>query len=264
MNGTEKTMRCGAWAMLWLLAGASGAAAQRGGDTASSRDVLVEPMHRDVPVADRSVAEQEAAAREAERMREEEDDGRDADLLWLEAGVGAAFVDLVTFRQRNFYPSAERTRGFGPLGAFAAGFRVKWLTVGGRATFTALPGAFDLGTLGLDLGFRIPFGFLEPHVRIGVGYGWVGQANFDDPRLSDTSVYGLVLDGGVGLDLYFGDMVSIGASGSVAVLNLTRQDVRNCGMAGATDCNVAGVDLRDDGDSVGLQVRAQAHLALHF
>ncbi len=260
----------GTWAWI-LVAAALGAGTEAGAEAAppdareAERDAFSSPVRADAPVTHRSVAEQEARAQEAARQREaEEGDGRDADLLWIEAGGGAAFVDLVTFRQQNFYPSAERTQGFGPMASLAAGFRVKWFTVGGRATLTTLPGAFDLGTLGLDLGLRIPFGFLEPNIRLGVGYGWVGRADFTDPRLSDTSVYGLVVDGGAGLDLYFGDFVSVGARADVAVLNLTRQDVRNCGMAGATDCDVAGVDLREDGDSVGLQVRAQAHLALHF
>ena len=254
-------------ALLLAMVPAVAAAQAAGGAAAAGEDPLAAPADASAPVVDRSVAEQEAAEREAERERAEaEDDGRDADLLWVEAGLGGAFVDLVTFRQQNFYPSAERTQGLGPMAEVAAGFRVKWLTLGARASLTTLSGAFDLGTVGLDVGLRIPFGFLEPHARLGLGYGWVGQADYQNPRLSATSVYGLVVEGGVGLDLYLGDMVSIGATASAAVLNLTRQDVRTCGSGGASspDCNVAGVNLEEDGDSVGLQVRGQAHVALHF
>ncbi len=257
----------GLWALVLATAPAAAVAQADQGAAAGGEDPLAAPADASAPVASRSVAEQEEIEREAERERAEaEDDGRDADLLWVEAGLGGAFVDLVTFRQQNFYPSAERTQGFGPMAEVAAGFRVKWLTLGARASLTTLSGAFDLGTVGLDVGLRIPFGFLEPHVRLGLGYGWVGQADYRNPRLSATSVYGLVVEGGAGLELYLGDLISIGATASAAVLNLTRQDVRTCGGGGASspDCNVAGVNLEEDGDSVGLQVRGQAHVALHF
>lgn len=192
--------------------------------------------------------------------REREDEGRD-DVLYLELLGGYSYVDLAQFSQNNFYPSIDRFQGSGYFGGAALGFRFAIFRLGARATI-AKYADFDLGTATAELQLRLPIPGLEPFARVGVGYGWVGAADYSTPAESETSVYGLVVDVGGGLDLYLSKSVSIGAGIDAVFLNLTRQRV-DMGCTG-TDCMVEDVDLQEDGDAVGLQMRAHGHLGLHF
>jgi hypothetical protein len=192
---------------------------------------------------------------------EEEDDPRDTDILWLEPQFGYSYVNLAVFKQSNFLPAAERREDNGYFVGLGLGFRIKFFTLGGRVAF-AQYSDFDVGTAGLDLGFRIPIGAFEPYVRLGIGYGWVGNADYSDPGVSQTDVFGLAADAGAGLDIYFNEYFAIGLGMDAAVLNLTRQDVRD-GCSGGV-CDPGNFNLEEDGDAVGLQLRAHVHLSVHL
>lgn len=195
--------------------------------------------------------------------REEDDDGRSADLLWIEGAFGYSYVDLVQFDNSNFLPNVERLKGSGWSAAAAAGIRLSFLMIGGRATLSSYEG-FDLWTLGGEIHLRIPIGALEPYARIGVGYGFVGQANYDTPADSEVDVFGLVLDGGAGLDIYLDKIVAIGVGMDAAFLNLSRQRVDMDGCMGSMTCTIDEVNFQEDGDAAGLQLRLHAHASLHF
>ncbi|MDW8363868.1 MAG: hypothetical protein RMK74_15855 [Myxococcales bacterium] len=198
---------------------------------------------------------------------EEEDDGRDADLLWIEGGFGYSYVDLGQFSRDNFLPHIERYRGSGYAAELAAGFRVTFLAVGARATLASYPGSgdfegFEVGHVALEATARLPTPVLEPYARLAVGYGWVGSANYDVPAMSETDVYGLVASVGAGLDLYLDRIFALGVGMEGAFLNLTRQELRDGCMG--SDCEVATVELSEDGDALGLQLRLMARASLHF
>jgi hypothetical protein len=115
-----------------------------------------------------------------------------------------------------------------------------------------------------DLGLRIPIFFIEPYFRAGIGYAWMGQVDFNSLGDSSVSVFGLTIEAGAGVDIFLNDYISIGGGVDVAFLNLTRQRLDMCMDVGGAMCNVGGVDLQEDGDSVGFQLRATGHLGLHF
>lgn len=201
-------------------------------------------------------------SREAERQEEadaEQDDGRDHDVFWIEPNFGYSYVDLRMFRQENFLPSTVNTTAHGYTGGVALGFRISWLALGARGVAAKYPD-FYIGSLMFDAALRIPIGVVEPYVRAGFGYAWVGNPNFDDLGSSEVDVFGFVAEAGAGLDIYLSKVVAIGVGADAAFLNLGRQDVRECG----TDCNVGHVELDEDGDATGFQLRAQAHIGFHF
>jgi len=192
------------------------------------------------------------------RVREEEDEEIRPGLLWIEAFGGAAYANLLALSTKNFLPEAVQLKGVGPSGGLALGLRFSLIAIGARVSLASYPD-FDLGTATGELALRIKLDIAEAYVRGGFGYGWVGSANYDDPSLSDTNVYGYLIQGALGIAFYLSKLFSLGFGLDVDVLNLTRQRIDMAGAPGPTE-----VDLREDGDAVGLQARAQANLTLHI
>ncbi|MBX3249769.1 MAG: hypothetical protein KF901_21510 [Myxococcales bacterium] len=179
-------------------------------------------------------------------------------VVYLEALGGYSFANLVQFSQENFVPEATQLNGSGIFGGIAAGLRIYWLTLGARATIARYFG-FDLGTVGADLAIHLPIPVVRPYVRVGFGYGWLGDADFSDPALSETRVYGFAVDAGLGLKIKLGRLFSLGGGFDAAFLNMTRQ-----ALTGEEVRDVTGVNIREDGDAVGLQLRVHVHLTLHI
>jgi hypothetical protein len=191
----------------------------------------------------------------------EEPGYRKRGVFFLEPFFGFSQVDLMRFRQSNFLPQADHARGTGYAGGLGVGFRLYWLTLGARGVAAKYPD-FYIGSLLFDVSLRIPFGRFEPFVRGGVGYAWLGDPNFADFGDSDVRSHGIAGEVGAGLDIFLSRVVSIGVAFDAAFLNLTRQGDDSC-----SQCTIAGattVNLEEDGDATGLQLRAQLRLGLHF
>ncbi len=195
---------------------------------------------------------QDPSSRDDEDEEEEENWG----VFWIEAQAGYSFVNLIQFRADNFIPEAEKLQGNGFFGGAALGFRVYFLTLGARATIASYFG-FEIGTVGVDAALHLPIPVVSPYVRVGLGYAWMGDANWNDPALSQTNVNGLVIDGGLGINIKLARLLSFGGGFDVAFLNLGRQSARDAGTVGM-------VNLEEDGDAVGLQLRIHAHLTFHI
>jgi endogenous inhibitor of DNA gyrase (YacG/DUF329 family) len=207
------------------------------------------PEHRSRPASDESDAAPVGSSGE---------DGGDHGIVYIGADFGYSWINLVQFSSNNFIPTAERLDGNGWSTALSAGFRVYWFTVGARGTLSSYPG-FEIGTVGLDLGLHLPIPVIEPYVRGGLSYGWMGNANYRNPNLSDTSVTGLVADVGGGVDIYLSDHISLGAGIDAVFLNLTRQKITSGAATMVTDINVS-----ESGDAVGLQLRFHGQLTIHI
>jgi len=188
---------------------------------------------------------------------EPEDDGRAADIVWIEAIGGYGFVNLRAISYDNVYPDLVQLSGEGLAAGLAAGVRISFLSIGGRATLASYTG-FEVGTAALEVTLRLPTPVVEPWIRAGFGYGWLGTANYDEPTLSETSVYGYVIQGAIGIDIYLGKVVAIGGGFDVDILNMSRQALSTMPVS------PAGVDLTRDGNAVGLQIRGHVALSLHF
>jgi hypothetical protein len=190
----------------------------------------------------------------------DEKDPSDRGSFWIEPTFGYSYIDLRRFSQDNFLPEISTTQAQGFAGGLGLGFRVYWLTIGARGVAARYPDFF-VGSLLLDVALRIPIGRFEPFVRGGIGYAWLGNPNFDALGDSEVDVHGLVGEVGAGFDIFLSRTVSLGVGVDAAFLNLGRQGDEGCVGGG---CQVGNVSLNEDGDAVGLQLRGQARLGLHF
>ena len=190
------------------------------------------------------------APRHHRRHHAESTSGRDFDLLWVGAEVGAAIVDLKMISYDQLLPSEINVRETGLGFGAVAGIKVKFLSVGLHLAVGKLS-EFDVWALNLDGQLRIPLDFLEPYVRLGIGYAFLGAFS-GQTDMKDVTVDGWDLQAGFGMDLYPSDFFSLGAGADFTVLNLSRT------------ASPTSVDLTQDGAAVGVAVFLQAKAALHF
>jgi hypothetical protein len=197
---------------------------------------------------------------------EEESDGRDVDFIWFELEGGISSVDLIAFQGGDSFGSPgsafQDIQGTGPFAGLGVGFRVFILSIGARVTYANYQN-FDIGNIGGDITLRLPIPVVEPYVRVGAGYAWQGQANYSDPAMSATTVYGWSFDSALGLDIYLANWFTIGAGVGLNLLNMSRQAVTSVGM---DDCESSptNICLNEPGDAVGYQLRGFLQIGFRF
>ncbi len=199
----------------------------------------------------------------------EPDPGDPYDILWIELFGGASYVDLRAIQQTNYFPEIVRLAGWGPAGGAAIGFRVEFFSAGIRAALArydasdaSSPDAvFDVGTAVVEVKLALPIPVVQPFVRVGFGMAWHGDSNVEDtwtsmmvPSNFQTTVFGWVFQGGIGLDVYLVHWFAIGAAFTIELLNMSRQPIEM-----ATD-----VTLRSSGDAIGVQGRGHGAISFHF
>lgn len=206
---------------------------------------------------------------------EDEGDGRDVDFLWIEAFGGVANVNLVAFSGGGVLDGTStdpasgatsvfnETQGTGPMVGGALGFRVYWIAVGARTTFSSY-NTFQIGTIGGEIALRLPIPVVEPYIRVGAGYAWQGDANYTVTTAGvstqpATTVYGWAIDAALGVDIFLANWFTIGAGIGLDVLNMTRQtDPRGMCM-GLTDFCPSR-----PGDAVGYQLSGFGQIGFHI
>lgn len=188
---------------------------------------------------------------EPEEAEEEEDRFR---LFYLEISAGYVWSNLGVIKNENFVPDIQKIEGSGYGFGAGAGFFISFLTLGIQAEW-ARHGAFDLGTVTLDLGIRLPTPHLEPYLRAGIGYAWLSNLdNFQEE--GDAAIRGVAVDIGLGFDYMISPLVAVGIGGDVSLFNVRRK-----GVSGRPTTDIV---LEDDGDAIGIQVSALLQLNLHF
>ncbi len=190
-------------------------------------------------------------APEEEVDEEEEDRTR---VFYLEASAGYTYANLGVIKNDNLVPEIQRLEGHGwALGA-GGGFFVSLFTLGVQFEY-ANHDEFDLGTLTLDVGIRIPTPHIEPYLRVGIGYAWLtGLDNFREE--ADDPIRGVAVDLGLGFDFQINKLAAIGIGADVALFNVRR--------AGVDGPPVPSVEIGEDGDAIGVNVSGLASLSLHF
>lgn len=209
---------------------------------------------RDAAATDASRAPRRSPAVDEDATEEEEEEDRFR-FAYLEVSGGLSWINLAVINQDNFVPEFDTMKGTGFAVGGGAGFFLSFVTLGLQAEYANHDG-FDVGVVALDLGIRIPTPFIEPYIRVGVGYAWL--FNLDRPIWSDIgSIRGVCADVGLGFDFMITKLLALGIGVDAAVFN-----VRRSGTSGAP--RVGMVVLEEDGDAVGIQVSALAQLNLHF
>jgi len=181
-------------------------------------------------------------------------------LIYVELDGGGHWLDMVTVSSSNFLPpTTTQTTGTAFTAGVAAGIRpIDFLSIGARASLGFYP-SYNFGIAAAEVSLILPTQVVEAYIRAGFGYAWVGNANYMDPSLSMTTIYGFAFTSAIGLDIYLTDAFSIGAAFDVDVLNLSRQ-----ALAPGTVMMAGMVDLTTSGNAVGLHIGGHASLTLHF
>lgn len=174
--------------------------------------------------------------------------------FYLEASAGYSWVKLGLMRETNLVPDIVRLDESGYAVGGGAGFFISFITLGVQAE-VAMHDSFNLGTVLLDLGIRLPTKHLEPYFRFGIGYAWLFN-NSLIPGM-DLTIRGVAANLGIGFDYMITPLLAIGVGGDATVFN-----VRRSGVNGAPI--ISNVDLSEEGDAIGLQISALVQLSLHF
>lgn len=206
----------------------------------------------------------EAASASTEKELEkadQEDSGRGLEWVWLSAEIGAEHLGLETFKSKQLVdPQLVKTTQTGLVYGAGAGVRILVFTVGARFRLGSFSN-WQLWTLGLEGGFHIPLGSLEPYFTLGAGYASLGSFSTSAPASSQADVKGFNARVGAGLDYYLSNTFSLGANLTGDVLFLSRSSV--AGASASTSGNEAAVYAKD-GSSIGAGATLTAVAGLHF
>jgi hypothetical protein len=189
----------------------------------------------------------------------EKDSGRGLEFFYFELEAGAAFasLDAIT-KSGTLIPTTSSSSGFGPMFGLSSGLRLLYFTVGPHFRF-AHNNDWDLWTLNLDFGWRVPLGRVEPHGEIGAGYARVGHsADKIADVYRDVTVSGFDIRLGGGVDYFPTNMFSIGATVDVDFLRLARSKVN------PLRANAGNDGFMNDASSLGLAVTGCAVVGFHF
>ncbi len=192
---------------------------------------------------------------------DQEDSGRGLEWVWLNAEIGSQHLGLETFKgDRLVDPQLVKTSQTGLLYGAGVGVRILVFTVGARFRLGSFSD-WQLWTLGLEGGFHIPIGSLEPYFTLGAGYASLGAFSSTAPASSKADVKGFNTRLGAGLDYYLSNTFSLGANLSGDVYFLSRSRVADA--AASTSGNEAAVYVKD-GSSIGAGLTLTAVVGLHF
>ncbi len=263
---TSLTSRTLAWvgtvagAVAIVIAFASSVEAQTYGTTQGRPASSASPTYAAPPAPAQPMPARQVALAPAPRQAE----SKLPDLLYIQPFVGFGYANMKSFDSDNFDPEmidpnanpedfAKTTKGSGLRYGFAAGLNIIFIHLGGRLGFTQTNG-FTLGTIQAEVALVPKLGPIEPSVRVGLGYAWLGDPSYSSDIRDATDVYGLALGAGLGLDARLGQVVGIGIALDADVLNMSR----------STDPSKITTIKVEEGSAVGVQVALTGHLTLHI
>jgi hypothetical protein len=189
---------------------------------------------------------------------QEKDSGRGLEFFYflLEGGGQFASLDAIS-KSGTLIPTSSSTSAFGAMFGASSGLRLLYFTVGPHFRFTHT-NDWELWTLNLDFGWRVPLGKLEPHGEIGGGFAKLGKsADKVADFYRDVSISGFDFRLGGGVDYFPSGVFSIGAQVDVDFLRLSRGRVAAL-RAGST------TDFTSDASSLGIAVTGCAVVGFHF
>ncbi len=186
---------------------------------------------------------------------ERQDAGRGLEFVWAEAQLGYEWIHPTALADQDLLdesPSSQSSFAFGG----ALGVRLLYFSLGARFRFAPGP-RFTLWTLGGEVALRVPYGALEPYAIVGLGFAhFTGAETQEGNRVS--SIAGLNLRLGGGIDYYLSQSFSLGAQVSFDYLSLHRgPDRALCGDSG--DCVFA-----NKGSAAGVMLNPSLIVGLHF
>jgi hypothetical protein len=201
---------------------------------------------------------------------EAQDSGLGLEWVWLNAEVGAAYINMQSFSASNL--ALQKTETGGPAFGVAAGVRLIFLTLGVRVRDLLLASIGSLWELSAEAALHTRIWRIDPYFGVRGGYNFVGSLSSDSVQVasggspSDVSVHGFDVGPMVGIDFYLAKVVSVGADVDAQFLFLQRPKppLPN----GVTIDSIMDPNLKalyaNSGSSVGFGVTGTAHLGIHF
>ena len=208
----------------------------------------------------------------------DKDSGRGLSWVYIEAEGGYSHVGLRTFNidEQNFSAGFLETASNGAFVSAGVGARLVFVTLGARGRI-GFYDAWDIFSVGGELGFKIPLGNLEPHFELGGGYTALGsfkdavQQGAFQQALDQISIAGFYARASAGIDYYIVPAFSSGARAGFEVLGLTRPGLDPSAIAqikqnpSLSDLQRKQADLLAlEGTSYGATGSLSGVLGLHF
>lgn len=211
---------------------------------------------------------------------EKKDSGLGLEWVWLNADVGAAYVNMTSFSSSSL--ALQQASSSGAAFGAGAGVRLLFLTAGVRVTDLQLS-AFNLWELNAEAAFHTRIWRIDPYFGVRGGYAFVGTLNSDAVQTatgqsaSSVSVHGFDIGPTVGIDFYLAKYISLGVDGDAQFLFIQRPPVPIPTVPSSVppalrpmaqqmlDQQVMSNPLyQQSGSSVGLGLTFMAHLGVHF
>ncbi len=200
------------------------------------------------------------------------DDGRNFELVYVNADVGASYVNMTSFASNADTLSfgLKQTQSAGPAFGLSAGIRLVVLAFGVRARLNQLS-SFGLWQLNAEAGFKFPVNLFDISIMAHGGYDFLGSLDHaalssDNQAASgDITVRGWNAGLDAALDYYLVPMFSIGAGVSGDFLSLNRPKLDITKVPADQQAAVQSSPLyQQSGDSYGFGFMGGVRLGLHF
>lgn len=188
--------------------------------------------------------------------------------LWLDVGGGGSWIDLGALSEDRLLPQSVSSSAGGVSLSIGGGMQVGPFTAGARGTL-GLHGAYDLASMVLEVGARVPLYLLDsPNslaVRFGAGWAWMTSSSFETEGSEPVlPIGGAVIEAGVAIETWLGDDVTLGLAGD-GMLLFPRRAESTCDAPSADgECIVDGLDFAQAGSAIGLGARLRLVLGVHF
>jgi hypothetical protein len=200
---------------------------------------------------------------------EAEDSGLGLEWVWINADIGAAFVNMQSFSQTNL--ALTNTQSAGPAFGVAAGVRLIFLTLGVRVRDLLLSSIGSLWELSAEAAMHTRIFRIDPYFGVRGGYNFIGSLSSDSVQVasggspSDVSVHGFNVGPMVGIDFYLAKIVSLGADVDTQFFFLQRPPPPLPAGIQVSQLTPQQQTLyQNSGSSAGFGVTGTAHLGLHF
>jgi hypothetical protein len=196
---------------------------------------------------------------------EREDAGRGLELVWLNVESGYEYIALQALRADSLVDGqVVDDHGSAFALGVGAGVRLIFFTLGARFRL-AQEDAWDLWTLGGEVGLHFPLGAIEPYFSLSAGYASLAAL---EPKnapagldLGSVAASGFDVRLGAGLDWYVNPLLSIGAQGSAELLALSRVGDSQAAENSAAE---AAQVYAQDGSGIGVALALTGVVGLHF
>jgi hypothetical protein len=200
---------------------------------------------------------------------EHEDSGRGLEWVWLNAELGASYINMEQFNSNNL--ALEKSSSAGPMFGLGAGIRLVVFTFGVRARLHQLS-VFNLWEVNGEIGLHVPIKKLDPYVSLHGGYAFVGRLSSDSlsttssSSAGDVSIHGFDVGLSGGLDYYFTKALSLGLDVTLDALFLNRPPTPL--PPGLTPAQQQAIKTQplyaNSGDSAGFGLNGSLHFGVHF